>query len=168
MFTRHLAPRVANVTAVDASPEVIACNRARVARDDVHYVLADLFEWKPHERYDLLVDDLTRNHDWETRRIREDLGWEGRLVLLLEMPGKNSSEFARWFTPAGLQEAAGFVDGVGPPLAAIATGASKANRKLTDFVNHAHASKLVVHPWTLRADDFNIHAIDPHFNSGGH
>ena len=47
LFTRHLAPRVAHVTAVDASVEVIACNRARVARDNVDYILADLFEWTP-------------------------------------------------------------------------------------------------------------------------
>ena len=31
LFTRHLAPRVGHLTAVDASPEVIAINRARMA-----------------------------------------------------------------------------------------------------------------------------------------
>ena len=62
LFTRHLVPRVANVTAVDASPEVIACNRARVARDDVHYVLADLFAWKPPERYDLVFMSFWLSH----------------------------------------------------------------------------------------------------------
>src|SRR5215831_11534041 len=42
LFTRHLAPRVDKVTAVDASPEVIAINRARVASPNVKYVQADV------------------------------------------------------------------------------------------------------------------------------
>jgi len=62
LFTRHLAPRVARVTAVDASPEVIACNRARVARDNVDYILADLFEWTPQERYDLVFMSFWLSH----------------------------------------------------------------------------------------------------------
>src|SRR5438477_6199228 len=39
LFTRHLAPRSGHVTAVDASPEVIACNRARVTQKNVDYVV---------------------------------------------------------------------------------------------------------------------------------
>src|SRR5437899_10400121 len=53
LFTRHLAPRVPQVTAIDASPEVIACNRARVARDTVDYLHADLFDRTPPARYGL-------------------------------------------------------------------------------------------------------------------
>jgi len=41
LHTRLLAPRVGHVTAVDASPEVIACNRARVASANVDYLEAD-------------------------------------------------------------------------------------------------------------------------------
>ena len=62
LFTRHLAPHVAHVTAVDASPEVIACNRARVARDNVDYIQADLFEWTPQERYDLVFMSFWLSH----------------------------------------------------------------------------------------------------------
>jgi demethylmenaquinone methyltransferase/2-methoxy-6-polyprenyl-1,4-benzoquinol methylase len=51
LFTRHLAPRVDDVTAVDASPEVIAINRDRVAARNVRYVQADLFAFEPAERY---------------------------------------------------------------------------------------------------------------------
>ncbi len=47
LFTRLIAPRVERVTAVDASPEVIAINRARVGADNVDYVEADLFAWRP-------------------------------------------------------------------------------------------------------------------------
>ena len=62
LFTRHLAPRVAHVTAVDASPEVIACNRARVNSQNVDYVLADLFEWTPPARYDLVFMSFWLSH----------------------------------------------------------------------------------------------------------
>ncbi|MGE5168833.1 MAG: class I SAM-dependent methyltransferase [Rudaea sp.] len=51
LFTRHLAPRVRRLTAVDASPEVIAINRARVASGNVRYVEADLFAYEPDARY---------------------------------------------------------------------------------------------------------------------
>src|SRR5208283_5187837 len=44
LFTRHLARRVPRITAVDASPEVLALNRDRVAAaTNIEYVEADLF-----------------------------------------------------------------------------------------------------------------------------
>jgi len=91
----------------------------------------------------------------EVKRIRSELGWEGRLLLLLPGSPKNTagSGGAMWFTPAGLSELAKVVDGVGPELSAIVSGNSKAGRKVTSFVKDAHAAKLVVHPYTLRADD---------------
>src|SRR5207249_3001376 len=62
LFTRHLAPRVPQVTAIDASPEVIACNRARVNCQNVDYVIADLFEWTPPARYDLVFMSFWLSH----------------------------------------------------------------------------------------------------------
>jgi SAM-dependent methyltransferase len=62
LFTRHLAPRAPRVTAVDASPEVIACNRARVNSQNVDYVLADVFEWTPPARYDLVFMSFWLSH----------------------------------------------------------------------------------------------------------
>jgi 2-polyprenyl-3-methyl-5-hydroxy-6-metoxy-1,4-benzoquinol methylase len=67
LFTRHLAPHVAHVTAVDASPEVMACNRARVGSQNVDYVLADLFEWTPNDRYDLVFMSFWLSHVPMTR-----------------------------------------------------------------------------------------------------
>src|SRR5450631_4270296 len=54
LFTRRIASQVEKVTAIDASPEVIAINSARVAAGNVTYVEADLFAWQPPvgERYD--------------------------------------------------------------------------------------------------------------------
>jgi glycerophosphoryl diester phosphodiesterase len=91
----------------------------------------------------------------EVKRIRTELGWEGHLLLLLQANRKNpdGSNGEAWFTPAGMAELAKVADGIGPDLSAIVAGDSKANRKVTDFVKDAHAAKLVVHPYTLRADD---------------
>lgn len=90
----------------------------------------------------------------ENQRIRGELGWKGNLLLLLGSGGKRpDGQPDPWFTPAGLAEAAKTVDGVGPSLHAIVTGTSPADRVITDFVKHAHAAGLVVHPYTLRADE---------------
>ena len=67
LFTRHLATRVGEVTAVDASPEVIAINRSRVAAPNVEYVEADLFEWRPVRRYDLVFFSFWLSHVPEDR-----------------------------------------------------------------------------------------------------
>jgi SAM-dependent methyltransferase len=47
LWTERLAERHSRVVAVDASPETIAINRARVHSDVVHYVVADVFSWVP-------------------------------------------------------------------------------------------------------------------------
>jgi demethylmenaquinone methyltransferase/2-methoxy-6-polyprenyl-1,4-benzoquinol methylase len=62
LFTRLVAPRVETLTAVDASPEVIALNRARVASDNVRYVEADLFEWTPDRRFDCVLMSFWLSH----------------------------------------------------------------------------------------------------------
>ena len=62
LFTRHLAPRVASVTAIDASPEVIAINRARVGAGNVDYVQADVFAWQPQARYDCVFMSFWLSH----------------------------------------------------------------------------------------------------------
>src|SRR6266567_3345285 len=67
LFTRRLAPRVPHVTAVDASPEVIAINRSRVAADNVEYVEADLFSWRPVQRYDAVFFSFWLSHVPEQR-----------------------------------------------------------------------------------------------------
>jgi glycerophosphoryl diester phosphodiesterase len=91
----------------------------------------------------------------EVKRIRTELGWEGHLLLLLSANRKNAdgSSAQMWFTPAGMAELAQVADGIGPELTAIVSGNSKTGRKVTAFVKDAHTAKLIVHPYTLRADD---------------
>jgi demethylmenaquinone methyltransferase/2-methoxy-6-polyprenyl-1,4-benzoquinol methylase len=67
LFTRRIAPRVARVTAVDASPEVLAINRAHVSAANVEYVEADLFEWRPNECYDVVFFSFWLSHVPDSR-----------------------------------------------------------------------------------------------------
>ena len=89
------------------------------------------------------------------KRIRTELGWNGRLVMLLSGGGKSAdgTDFPHLRTAAGLAELAPIVDGIGPSISSIITGKSPADRQITDLVKHAHAANLSVHPYTLRADD---------------
>lgn len=56
-WTRRLALHADRVTVVDASPETLTINRAKVADSPcpVHHVAADLFRWRPRRRYDVVA-----------------------------------------------------------------------------------------------------------------
>jgi SAM-dependent methyltransferase len=76
LFTRFIAPRVARLTAVDASSEVLALNRDRLgvlADAKVAYVEADLFAWIPPARYDLVFMSFWLSH---VPDARFDAFWE--------------------------------------------------------------------------------------------
>lgn len=95
--------------------------------------------------------------DWrETQRIREDLNYQGKLVQLL---GEN-----RWGPPEGTDydylksdqgvvEMARVVDGIGPWLPQVVTGLSENGKAImTPTLIAAQRAQLLVHPYTLRAD----------------
>ena len=67
LFTRHLAPRVGHLTAIDASPEVLALNRARLQDPAIEYVEHDVFEWRPAHRYDWVFMSFWLSHVPATR-----------------------------------------------------------------------------------------------------
>src|SRR5712671_32437 len=54
VWTSQLLRHAADVTAVDASPEMLAIAAARVGDDRVRFVQADLFTWVPDRRYDVV------------------------------------------------------------------------------------------------------------------
>jgi glycerophosphoryl diester phosphodiesterase len=95
--------------------------------------------------------------DWnETRRIRNELGWRGKLVQLLgendwgEAPGVDYDALR---TADGLAAIARIADGIGPSMRHVVTGVDAGGRPIvTDLVANAHAQGLVVHPYTFRAD----------------
>jgi 2-polyprenyl-3-methyl-5-hydroxy-6-metoxy-1,4-benzoquinol methylase len=62
LWTRHLVRYADTLTAVDAAPEVLAINRARVGDAGVRYAQADLFDWSPDERYDACVFAFWLSH----------------------------------------------------------------------------------------------------------
>ena len=72
LWTRHLVTRAARLTAVDASPEVIAINRARVQSPIVTYVQADLFQWTPPAAVDFVFFGFWLSH---VPRERFDAFW---------------------------------------------------------------------------------------------
>ena len=62
LWTRHLASRSESVLAVDASPETIAINRARVEDGRVDYLEADLFGLEPPGRFDTVFMGFWLSH----------------------------------------------------------------------------------------------------------
>ena len=62
LWTERLVPRAAELTCVDASPEVIALNRERVGAEHVEYIRADLFTWQPPRRYDFVFFGFWLSH----------------------------------------------------------------------------------------------------------
>jgi demethylmenaquinone methyltransferase/2-methoxy-6-polyprenyl-1,4-benzoquinol methylase len=63
LWTQRLAPYAETLTVVDAAPEVLALNRARVGdRPGISYVVADLFDWRPEGRYDTVFFSFWLSH----------------------------------------------------------------------------------------------------------
>jgi SAM-dependent methyltransferase len=62
LWTRHLETAATHLTAVDASPEMIEINRARLASPKIDYVQADLFRWDPPETYDFIFFGFWLSH----------------------------------------------------------------------------------------------------------
>jgi ubiquinone/menaquinone biosynthesis C-methylase UbiE len=62
LWTARLAHYADSITAVDASPEVLAINWARLGQANVTYVQADLFSWQPDDRYDVVFFSFWLSH----------------------------------------------------------------------------------------------------------
>jgi SAM-dependent methyltransferase len=62
LWTQHLAPLATHLTAVDASPEVIALNQQRVGSASVEYIVADLFNWIPNQKFDFVFFGFWLSH----------------------------------------------------------------------------------------------------------
>jgi demethylmenaquinone methyltransferase/2-methoxy-6-polyprenyl-1,4-benzoquinol methylase len=72
-WTQQLARNASHLTVVDSSTETLALNRARVQRSDVVYLEADLFDWQPSRRYDVVFFSFWLSH---VPRPRFDAFWE--------------------------------------------------------------------------------------------
>jgi demethylmenaquinone methyltransferase/2-methoxy-6-polyprenyl-1,4-benzoquinol methylase len=62
IWTQELVKLADKVTALDASPEMIAINRAKVQADNVDYHQTDLFQWQPEQQYDMVFFGFWLSH----------------------------------------------------------------------------------------------------------
>jgi glycerophosphoryl diester phosphodiesterase len=99
----------------------------------------------------------------ETRRLREELGTCLRLIQLIGENdwGESDTDYEFLRTPEGLQQIAGYADGIGPSLNHVVSGVDASGRPvITPLVADAHRCGLAVHPYTLRADALPEFAAD--------
>lgn len=101
-WTEELAGHASLLTAVDASTEMIALNRARVQQDNVRYVVADLFGWSTPERYDVVFFSMWLSHVPPQRfegfwaLVGDCLEEKGRVFMIDELPAVADHE--RWIS----------------------------------------------------------------------
>jgi len=95
--------------------------------------------------------------DWnETQRIRNELGYQGRLIQLLTENAWNEApdvDYDELKTAKGLGQIAKVADAIGPWMAQIVIGADKNGKlNITPLAAAAQDLGLEVYPYTLRAD----------------
>ena len=98
LWTSELAQRPdAQITALDASLEMLAINRAKVGRADVHYIQADLFQWQPERTYDLVFFAFWLSHvppdlfGGFLEKIAAATRPGGELIIIDSLPSPTSS-----------------------------------------------------------------------------
>jgi demethylmenaquinone methyltransferase/2-methoxy-6-polyprenyl-1,4-benzoquinol methylase len=62
IWTQYLLQYAAQITAVDAAPEVMVVNEERTQSAKVHYLQADLFNWQPDKKYDVVFFAFWLSH----------------------------------------------------------------------------------------------------------
>jgi trans-aconitate methyltransferase len=62
VWTGQLLRYATDVTAVDASPEMLAIAAARVGTERGRFIQADLFTWRPDRRYDVAFIGFWLSH----------------------------------------------------------------------------------------------------------
>ena len=87
-WTKRLAATADTLTVVDASPETLELNRGHVGREDIEYVVADLFDWRPDRTYDVVFFSFWISHVPRPRfsefwdLVRACTGPAGRVFLI--------------------------------------------------------------------------------------
>lgn len=62
IWTEQLLPFASKLVALDGAPEVLAIHAERVASDKVCYVPADVFRWRPEEKFDVVFFSFWLSH----------------------------------------------------------------------------------------------------------
>lgn len=106
-WTEELVKYAEHVTAVDASAETQAVNRARVNSDKVRYVLADIFAWQPDRQYDIVFFSFWLSHvppgqfDAFWTLVRAALKPGGRVFFIDSLRSETSSATNHSLQPQG-------------------------------------------------------------------
>ena len=97
LWTPQLAEHATCVTAIDVASETIAINRTKVGDLPVQYVVADLFEWWPKQRYDFVFFGFWLSHvpadrfDWFWEMVGAALQPGGRAYFVDGLPTQAST-----------------------------------------------------------------------------
>ncbi len=97
-WTRELAGQARTLTAVDASPEMLALAQHAVAGRAVEFVCADLFAWRPPRRYDVIFFSAWLSHvplqrfDAFWDMLGKSLAPGGRVLCIDETPAAAADE----------------------------------------------------------------------------
>jgi demethylmenaquinone methyltransferase/2-methoxy-6-polyprenyl-1,4-benzoquinol methylase len=109
-WTQRLSAYASILTCIDASEETIAVNRARlqaVGASLPTYEVADIFDWQPHSRFDVVFFSFWLSHVPTTRfkrfwdTVAEALNPHGRVFIVDSKPDKHSG--ARDHSPPGTE-----------------------------------------------------------------
>ena len=98
VWTGQLLRHATEVTAVDASPDMLAVAAAQVGSDRVRFVRADLFDWVPDRRYDVVFFGFWLSHvppagcSSPTTRTGPPMNW---CTARRHRPSADGSETAR-------------------------------------------------------------------------
>lgn len=96
IWTQELLKLSDKITAIDASPEMIEINKAKVQSDKVTYRQADLFEWQPTQEYDMIFFSFWLSHvppeklDGFLQKVKQALKIGG-VVFMVDSKRKPSS-----------------------------------------------------------------------------
>jgi demethylmenaquinone methyltransferase/2-methoxy-6-polyprenyl-1,4-benzoquinol methylase len=97
-WTARLARHASELTALDSAPEMLALADARVGEAEVRFVLADIFSWRPPQRYDVVFFAAWLSHvpperfDRFWALIDDCLVPDGRVFIVDELPAVAAHE----------------------------------------------------------------------------
>jgi SAM-dependent methyltransferase len=97
LWTQRLLRYAQSLTAVDASPEMLALCKARVGAASARFILADIFSWQPDASYDVVFFSFWLSHvPWERfapfwEKVRSCLAPGGRVFFVDSLPDPTST-----------------------------------------------------------------------------
>lgn len=101
IWTQELIQIGAHVTALDASPEMIAINQAKLQSEQVTYQQTNLFQWQPQRQYDMVFFGFWLSHvpaeqlSPFLRTVRRALKPAGRLFFVDSQQAETASPHRR-------------------------------------------------------------------------